>query len=54
MIERLAQHAARDVEGFDVRQVLLLERGPGEFIVDPWVAERATLVAWRRLEQGDA
>jgi hypothetical protein len=25
-----------------------LERNPGEFIVDPWVAERATLVAEQR------
>jgi hypothetical protein len=25
-----------------------LERDPGEFIVDPWVAERATLVAEQR------
>jgi hypothetical protein len=25
-----------------------LERDPGEFIVDPWVAERATLVAVQR------
>jgi hypothetical protein len=25
-----------------------LEREPGEFIVDPWVVERATLVAERR------
>jgi GNAT superfamily N-acetyltransferase len=44
-------HAAAVVPGasVSVNTVLSqLEREPGEFIVDPWVAERATLVAVQR------
>jgi GNAT superfamily N-acetyltransferase len=44
-------HAAAVVPGISVSVNTVmsqLEREPGEFIVDPWVAERATLVAEQR------
>jgi len=44
-------HAAAVVPGMGVSVSAVLselERQPGEFIVDPWVSERATLVAEQR------
>src|SRR3982074_3826440 len=44
-------HAAAVVPGMGVSVATVLsqlEREPGEFIVDPWVSERMTLVAERR------
>lgn len=44
-------HMAAVVPGMSVsinRVMSQLEREPGEFIVDPWVSERATLVAEQR------
>lgn len=44
-------HAAAVVPGLSVSVNAILsqlEREPGEFIVDPWVAERSTLVAQQR------
>ena len=44
-------HVAAVVPGMSVsvnRVMSQLEREPGEFIVDPWVRERATLVAGQR------
>ena len=44
-------HAAAVVPGMGVSVATVLgqlEREPGEFIVDPWVSERVTLVAEQR------
>src|ERR1700737_394905 len=44
-------HAAAVIHGMSVSVNTVmsqLEREPGEFIVDPWVVERATLVAEQR------
>ena len=44
-------HAAAVVPGMGISVSRLLgelERQPGEFVVDPWVSERVTLVAMQR------